>query len=52
MEDALEQYLRTEYVKYLFVLYELEKEGFEFGNYPDFEQFIEIYNQEKNSHFH
>lgn len=50
--EEYEKYMRTQYIKYLFTLYELEKEGFEFGNYPDFEQFEMIYREEVQSKSH
>jgi hypothetical protein len=43
-------HMQKEYVKYLFFLYESEKDGFDLGPWPSFEQFIEIYEEEQTSY--
>jgi hypothetical protein len=39
--------LQKEYLQFLFLLYDLETiEGLDMGEYPSFEQFLEIYEEE------
>lgn len=52
MEEQYEAYMRTNYIKYLFMLYELEKEGLDLGNYPNYDQFLDIYHEEIKAHSH
>lgn len=52
MEDQYEAYMQTQFIKYLFMLYELEKEGLDMGNYPNYEQFQQIYHEEVKNRSH
>jgi hypothetical protein len=47
LADAPIDGLKKEYLEYLFLLYELETEdGINMGDYPSFEQFLEIREEE------
>jgi hypothetical protein len=52
MEEEYEAFMHTNYIKYLFMLYELEKEGLDMGNYPTYPQFLRIYHEEVKAQSH
>jgi len=48
-----QEFLKSEYLKYLMFLYHLEfDDGIEVGNYPTYEQFLVIREEEKGMASH
>lgn len=49
--EEADDYLRTEYIKYLFTLYVMEvEEGIDMGVYPTYPQYLEIRDEELKFH--
>ena len=51
MIQYTEEDLRKAWLKFLFELYDLEKEGYDFGDWPDMEMFREMFEQELETYY-
>jgi len=53
MKREDQEFLKSEYLKYLMFLYHLEfDDGIEVGNYPTYDQFLEIRAEEQSMSSH